>query len=612
MGKDKKKSKAKGERELSPKEVAALEKREAQLKAALKTAAKIKKRDTPPEASGPAVVKPHADHPHVKHLERIGELTAILADETASKKAKKAARAELAEHRAEGERINAAKPPIPAEVLADLGAQMGGTLEVDETDEQIKAKVKAKRKARELGVNPDDIDRDDEAAVAEYNNTVGKETGHYLTSNAEKARRATEVGGESANMSAEAHEVATEPLEPGTVHVGIDEEKGGGYVVDLTDELNATPTLTETAAAMVAEVVETETGTIISVGTSVAEGDEFATVADAPPAIERDYLGRPKIVDPATGKSKAYTRCTTYIDCLEDKTALDKWKQRVLLEGVVANEDEVGTAVNGKVMELFTSDVRDAMHTRDVALKRLEKADRKGKLEVGELGTKTEEVVKAFKATLDRIASDALELGGAHEKAERGTWLHLLCEEYDESPMGIESWLLDQEEGRLSPADIADVRAYAEAMARYGAKVLECEVFVVDDAAHVAGTADRILMAKPKGGQRAVRMVGDLKTGRVDYGIGKIAMQIKQYAKSKGYDPATPDERRDLKVSQTKGLLIHLPAGTATCTIHEVDLVAGELGLKLAAEVRSWRNTGKRAIDLKTDLAAPATEAVAS
>jgi hypothetical protein len=39
--------------------------------------------------------------------------------------------------------------------------------------------------------------------------------------------------------------------------------------------------------------------------------------------------------DPATGKEKVkgYTRVTTYIDCLDDKTVLNAWKARVLLEG---------------------------------------------------------------------------------------------------------------------------------------------------------------------------------------------------------------------------------------------------------------------------------------
>jgi hypothetical protein len=110
-------------------------------------------------------------------------------------------------------------------------------------------------------------------------------------------------------------------------------------------------------------------------------------------------------------------------------------------------------------------------------------------------------------------------------------------------------------------------------------------------------------MVKLPGEQRARKRVVDLKTGNVEYGIGKIAQQIEMYAGASAYDEET-GERAPLGVDRTLGLLIHLPAGSAKATIHRVDLSLGRKGNRLAADVRAWRNEGKRAIDLKVDVLA--------
>ena len=112
---------------------------------------------------------------------------------------------------------------------------------------------------------------------------------------------------------------------------------------------------------------------------------------------------------------------------------------------------------------------------------------------------------------------------------------------------------------------------------------------------------DRVVMVKLPGEQRGRRRVLDIKTGRVDYSTGKIAQQIEGYAGSTGYDLDT-HEREDLKLDRTKGILLHLPAGTGRATVHVVDLTLGRKGNRLAAEVRAWRNEGKRAIDLKRNI----------
>jgi len=569
MGKkNKHDKKAKGkavEVELTKKERKALKAREAELAAKLEAKGKKDKGGKKPKAKLDKLADLGADEEELERQEaiepdpvRIAFLEAIIADlENNSQDTRDKAKRNLA-------KVLAGKPEgIAGDARLVDDAEV--TVEVVESDAEtaaIKAQVKAKKEARKLGLDPDSVDRNDEAAVTAFNAKLAEAGGtlNLLTSTAEVKRRAAD-------------------LEPD------DKPKRKAKPDEVVVELN-----TEEGREFVAGAAKDE-----------PEAETFATVEDNKPIVERDHFGRPKIFNPATGKAKAYTRVTTYIDNLEDKSALEKWKLRTMLEGLVLNEAAVGDS-EGPSVEYHVGQARDAMHTRDVALAKLNKADRKGKLEVGERGQKADAIVKAFKSTLDAIAREALDVGGVHERAQKGTDLHALCELYDMQGMAAVSAKLEAEE--ITPADHADVVAYASAMLAAGIKVLECEQLVVNDEDGIAGTLDRLVMAKLPGGTRAMRMVGDIKTGRVDYGVGKIAQQIGQYAKGKGYDPADPKARRDLKANQTKGLLIHLPQGEATCKIYVVDLTLGAKGNKLSSEVRAWRNEGKRAIDFKVDLAA--------
>jgi hypothetical protein len=303
---------------------------------------------------------------------------------------------------------------------------------------------------------------------------------------------------------------------------------------------------------------------------------------------------------PSDGKVVGYTRVTTYIDCLEDKRALHDWTKRLLLEGVALHDTD-GQTGDETLPEPVVARVRQLVHVRDVAIAKARKKDKKGKLDVGDLARLTDRAWGDFKKALNALAEELEELGGRNEKAQKGTDLHALCELYDREGIDAVGQLLT--DGKISPADLRDVEAYAEAMRRAGIKVLDIERVVVNDELKVGGRLDRVVMGRLPGAQRATRMVGDIKTGRLDFGAGKIAQQLEMYASSVGYDLDT-DERTDLKLSRTKAVLIHLPAGTGECHIYVVDLGLGRKGNGLAGQVRAWRNEGKRAIDLKHDLAA--------
>jgi hypothetical protein len=109
------------------------------------------------------------------------------------------------------------------------------------------------------------------------------------------------------------------------------------------------------------------------------------------------------------------------------------------------------------------------------------------------------------------------------------------------------------------------------------------EQLTVLDSHKIAGTPDRI-STLPTG----QRVIFDLKTGSLDFGIGKIAMQLAVYAHSAIYNVDT-FERTPHNADKTVGIIAHLPAGSGKCELVEVDLVAGWEAVQLAKEVREWR-----------------------
>ncbi len=243
-----------------------------------------------------------------------------------------------------------------------------------------------------------------------------------------------------------------------------------------------------------------------------------------PTAIARDRWGRPLVVPPTGGKPIGYTRATTYIDVLDDKYNLQKWMQRMVAVGLSQRPDLLLSA---------------AAHADD-------------------------------KRELDRICEDAREAAGASAAATTGTALHALTETVDRG-----------HDLPVLPETVkADIDAYVAATEQL--KAIHIEQFCVQDPLKVGGTPDRVVEL---GGQR---FIADLKTGSIEWGALKIAMQLALYARSSTYDIAT-GERGSHGADTRRGIIIHLPAGEATCTLHWVDLEAGWEAVKVAKEVRHWR-----------------------
>lgn len=256
--------------------------------------------------------------------------------------------------------------------------------------------------------------------------------------------------------------------------------------------------------------------------------------------VRRTKDGRPYIYDFEKGKETPFTRVTTFIDCLEDKSLLARWGERMTLLGLREAKD-----LRGRLMKVDVEALDD----------------------------------KQLRDTLNVLVSDAKEAAGTRDAAHLGTDLHGLTETLDRG-----------EDLPDVPEEIAaDVEVYRATIERYRLRPVDIERFVVLDDLRAAGTLDRIYEWQPNPDADPIRVVGDVKTGRIDYGQGKLAMQLAMYSRGAGYDPTSPQEREDLDVDQDVGLIIHLPVDQGFARVHRVDLNVGWQGVLLAQQVRAWR-----------------------
>lgn len=249
------------------------------------------------------------------------------------------------------------------------------------------------------------------------------------------------------------------------------------------------------------------------------------TVETLQPQPQRDRWGRPLVTPPGGGKPVAYTRCTTFVGCIEDTYNLSKWQQRMVALGLAERRDLLLSV---------------AAHRDD-------------------------------KDHLNKVCEEAQEAAKAHAGATIGTALHGLTERMDR---GLDTGVVPDE---YAP----DLAAYADATKDLTATHIE--QFTVLDNLKIGGTPDRVVRYKGK------RYIADLKTGSIQYGYLKIAAQLAVYARSRPYD-VTTDERMDPHGAELdRGIIIHLPAGSGTCRLYWVDLLAGWNAVLVARDVRAAR-----------------------
>jgi PD-(D/E)XK nuclease superfamily len=268
----------------------------------------------------------------------------------------------------------------------------------------------------------------------------------------------------------------------------------------------------------------------VSSPNTVAVDSAFDTPGGTGAQIPRDRWNRPLITPPDGGKPTAYTRCTTFVDVLEDKYALQQWQLRQVALGLADRPD----------LLLSVSAHRDD------------------------------------KRQLTKITEQALEAAKSSAASTTGTALHALCERLDRGqPLGI-----------VPDTARADLDAYRAATTEL--EFVHIEQFSVNDRLRIGGTPDRVVK------WHGDHLIGDLKTQQdMTFGGLKIAMQLAVYAHSVPYLPG-PDghgERQpyQFEINTSRAIVIHLPAGQATCTLHLVNIDLGWQAVQTAFDVRQWR-----------------------
>lgn len=251
--------------------------------------------------------------------------------------------------------------------------------------------------------------------------------------------------------------------------------------------------------------------------------------------------GAPLVKHPTTGKDVTYRRPSSMGKPLEDTYHLDLWAKRTVLYGAAVSPSLVAQAAN--------------------------------------LDPATD------KAKLNELAEAAIVAGKGAQAADLGTAMHSVVEKLN---LGV--WTIDD----VPDVFRTDAEAYLSELERHGLAIVDghAELKVVNDIVRAAGTFDMILND----------YVSDLKTGQsVDMGQVGIGVQLATYRWGMLYHVPT-DTRSPLPpTSDSVALVVHLPYGTGTCRIIDVDLQLGWEAAQLAASAKSW-NYRK---DLFTDRPAP-------
>lgn len=226
-----------------------------------------------------------------------------------------------------------------------------------------------------------------------------------------------------------------------------------------------------------------------------------------------------------------YTRATTFAGTIDDRWNLERWQQRMVAVGLTQRPDLYAQVA--------------ANHDD--------------------------------KKTIDRLCDEAREAAKGSAAANTGNALHSFTERVDRG----------EAVNIPAPWD-ADIDAYTATLAANGVRVdpVFMERVVLHRGLRVAGRFDRIVGVDGL----PLPMVADLKTGAtLDFSWCAIAQQLAIYANA---DQIIGADGRLLPMPQVdlrRALVIHLPAGQATCTLHLVDIEAGWAAVQLSAAVRDWR-----------------------
>lgn len=262
--------------------------------------------------------------------------------------------------------------------------------------------------------------------------------------------------------------------------------------------------------------------------------------------------GRPRVWLPDGSKQWYYSRPSSWGKKGEDTKNLSEWFARMVADGLLSER--------GRVLRLEWASTDPADRDRRNAL-----------------------------------CEEAKSLGD--ESARVGTALHALTERHD---LGLP----------VNPPDEfrADLEAWKRATENFEIVTMASgrpgvEVFVALDYPHpdrkypirLAGTFDRLWRYKPCAICGCRNYIGDLKSGKIQFGRQTIAVQEGIYANAKEYVPHAGDtgaDRHDLPdVCLHRGIVLNLPAGTGEAEVLWFDIAWGyERAVNLIPEIVAFRN----------------------
>ena len=254
----------------------------------------------------------------------------------------------------------------------------------------------------------------------------------------------------------------------------------------------------------------------------------FLRSADRADIPRHPRWGGPMIIPPEGGKPVYYSRVSSFAKILDDASGLNNWYGRQTAVGLARRKDLMGRVATTR------ADDKDG---------------------------------------LNEIVSQAMAAAESDAAANKGTALHSATEHVD---LGGDLTTLPDEMQ-------ADVAAYMAAT--MNVEMLALEQFVVLDTLKLGGTFDRLIRL-PDGRT----CIADLKTGQyaATYGAQTVAIQMALYAHGLLY---TPDGTREplTGVDQDTAVLIHLPVGTGTCALYELDIATAWQMAQVSHVVKAWR-----------------------
>ena len=281
---------------------------------------------------------------------------------------------------------------------------------------------------------------------------------------------------------------------------------------------------------------------------------EIPFIPSMRPEPARDERGKYILPDPVAGGSRSWERATTIAHTLDDDFNITQWKRRMVLQGAA-----LAPGVLASVPEL----IRQLDQAKD-----------------------DWRTAKRLKKDLDRLCDDAAEAAGANAASRLGTLLHTITEYAD-------AGRLDEIRHLVPDMLMADLEAYLATMAEAGLERPSefIERIVVNSQVDGAGTLDRMVRRADFG-----LRIADLKTGSgIELAALGFGIQFAEYANADAmYDEDTGQlVPLPAELDKTAGIVIHLPVGKATCTLHDIDLVEGWDDALVAHSVRQRRARAK-------------------